>query len=159
MERNPSAMPAHLHSDFNQCATKVWEKVGEFPGKQVTSVLDVMQLIAPEVFLLIPPDWLRLAQEGLSAMDKTCELPPALDQIFAEANSKAKNYAFYNFLRARYVYVSLLLKDMLCGPRRLTVADFSSTIGALAASADLVCAFAFPTWQIRRRTGRLWQRS
>ena len=58
--RNTAAMPAHLHSDFNQRATKVWEKVGELPGKQVTSVLDVMQLIALEVFLLIPPDWLRL---------------------------------------------------------------------------------------------------
>ena len=74
-------------------------------------------------------------------MDKTCELHPVLAQIFGEANSKAKNDAFYNFVRARSVYVSLLLKDMLCGPRRLTVADFSSTIGALAASADLVCAF------------------
>ena len=62
LEYSTSAMPAHLHSDFNQCATKVWEKVGELPGNQVTSVLDVMQLIAPEVFLLIPPDWLRLAQ-------------------------------------------------------------------------------------------------
>ena len=56
-------------------------------------------------------------------------------------NSKAKNDALYNFVRDMSVYVSLLLTDMLCGPRRLIVVDFSSTIAALAASADLVCAF------------------
>ena len=61
LARSTPAMPAHLRRDFNQRAAKVWEKVGRLTGKQVSSVLAVMQLIATEVFHLIPADWLQLA--------------------------------------------------------------------------------------------------
>ena len=61
LARNTPAMPARLHRNFNQRATKLWAKGGPLARQAGQHVLEVMQLIAPEVFHLIPADWLQLA--------------------------------------------------------------------------------------------------